>query len=87
MKKFIPSYNNKKIQHALKCIHVCGTNGKGSTVNYMKEVLKKQGYIVGTFTSPALISRLDVVRINDEWIKEQFIVDVANRYVDNWLKY
>ena len=76
-----------KIQHALKCIHVCGTNGKGSTVNYMKEVLKKQGYIVGTFTSPALISRLDVVRINDEWIKEQFIVDVANRYVDNWLKY
>ena len=53
----------------------------------MKEVLKKQGYIVGTFTSPALISRLDVVRINDEWIKEQFIVDVANRYVDNWLKY
>ena len=75
------------IQHALKCIHVCGTNGKGSTVNYMKEVLKKQGYTVGTFTSPALISRLDVVRINDEWIKEQFIVDVANRYVDNWLKY
>ena len=75
------------IQHALKCIHVCGTNGKGSTVNYMKEVLIKQGYTVGTFTSPALISRLDVVRINDEWIKEQFIVDVANRYVDNWLKY
>ena len=51
------------------------------------DTLKKQGYTVGTFTSPALISRLDVVRINDEWIKEQFIVDVANRYVDNWLKY
>ena len=74
-------------QDELKFIHISGTNGKGSTVNYMKEVLKKQGYIVGTFTSPALISRLDVVRINDEWIKEQFIVDVANRYVDNWLKY
>ena len=84
-KKYMQEFYN--IQHALKCIHVCGTNGKGSTVNYMKEVLKKQGYIVGTFTSPALISRLDVVRINDEWIKEQFIVDVANRYVDNWLKY
>ena len=84
-KKYMQEFYN--IQHALKCIHVCGTNGKGSTVNYMKEVLKKQGYTVGTFTSPALISRLDVVRINDEWIKEQFIVDVANRYVDNWLKY
>lgn len=84
-KKYMQEFYN--IQHALKCIHVCGTNGKGSTVNYMKEVLIKQGYTVGTFTSPALISRLDVVRINDEWIKEQFIVDVANRYVDNWLKY
>lgn len=30
------------IQRALKCIHVCGTNGKGSTVNYMKEVLKNR---------------------------------------------
>ena len=84
-KKYMQEFYN--IQHALKCIHVCGTNGKGSTVNYMKEVLKKQGYVVGTFTSPALISRLDVVRINDEWIDEQFIVDVANRYVDDWLKY
>ena len=84
-KKYMQEFFN--IQHALKCIHVCGTNGKGSTVNYMKEVLKKQGYQVGTFTSPALISRLDVVRINDQWIDEQFIVDVANRYVDTWLEY
>lgn len=84
-KNYMQEFYN--IQHALKCIHVCGTNGKGSTVNYMKEVLVKQGYRVGTFTSPALISRLDVVRINDQWIDEQFIVDVANRYVDDWLKY
>ena len=84
-KKYMQEFFN--IQYVLKCIHVCGTNGKGSTVNYMKEVLKKQGYQVGTFTSPALISRLDVVRINDQWIDEQFIVDVANRYVDTWLEY
>ena len=52
----------------------------------MKEVLKKQGYIVGTFTSPALISRLDVVRINDEWIKEQFIIDEEKRKEEKWKK-
>lgn len=28
-----------------------------------------------------------MVRINDQWIDEQFIVDVANRYVDTWLEY
>ena len=33
-------------------IHVAGTNGKGSTVTFIKDLLVKQGYHVGTFTSP-----------------------------------
>lgn len=74
-------------QLALRCIHIGGTNGKGSTTNYIKEVLKKTGYQVGTFTSPALITRLDVIRINDVNIDEQTVVALANRYVDIWLKY
>lgn len=74
-------------QLALKCIHIGGTNGKGSTTNYIKEVLLRAGYRVGTFTSPALKTRLDVIRINDRHIDEQFMVDIANRYVDRWLEY
>lgn len=84
-KRFMDDMNNPQL--ALKCIHVGGTNGKGSTTNYIKEVLKKEGYTVGTFTSPALISRLDVIRINDVNIDEQSLIDFSNRYVDIWLKY
>lgn len=75
------------LQNHLKTIHVCGTNGKGSTVNYLKEVLKLQGYRVGTFTTPALVSRLDIIRINDVWIDEEFVLKIANRYMDSWLEY
>ncbi|MEF2925669.1 MAG: folylpolyglutamate synthase/dihydrofolate synthase, partial [Catenibacterium sp.] len=36
-------------QTKLTCVHIGGTNGKGSTTNYTKEVLKCAGYKVGTF--------------------------------------
>ena len=83
--RFMNDMNNPQL--ALPCVHIGGTNGKGSTTNYIKEVLKKAGYRVGTFTSPALEKRLDVMRINDIHIDEQAIVDMANRYVDIWLEY
>lgn len=74
-------------QHLLKCIHVGGTNGKGSTVNYIRSVLQHASYRVGTFTSPALVNRREVIRINNVPISEEDIVDIANRYMDEWLKY
>lgn len=36
----------------LRCIHIAGTNGKGSTAAYLTAVLRAAGYTVGTFTSP-----------------------------------
>ena len=38
--------------NGLRCIHVGGTNGKGSTSAYLTHILKEAGYTVGTFTSP-----------------------------------
>ena len=38
----------------LKCIHVAGTNGKGSICMYLYEILKEAGYKVGLYTSPFL---------------------------------
>lgn len=75
------------VQLALKCIHIGGTNGKGSTTNYIKQVLIKAGYRVGTFTSPALVTRLDVIRVNDINIDADFFVAMANHYVDQWLEF
>lgn len=39
-------------EKGLKCIHIGGTNGKGSTSAYLTAVLRAAGYRVGTFTSP-----------------------------------
>ncbi len=38
----------------LDCIHIAGTNGKGSTASYIAESLQEAGYKVGLFSSPYL---------------------------------
>lgn len=84
-KRYMNDHGNP--QYQLQCIHIGGTNGKGSTTNDIKEVLKLSGYQVGTFTSPALHSRLDIIRINDIFIDDQMMVYYANKYMDEWLDY
>ncbi|WP_027088797.1 GNAT family N-acetyltransferase [Thomasclavelia saccharogumia] len=84
-KQYMEDLGNPQL--ILDCVHIGGTNGKGSTTNYIKEVLKQAGYKIATFTSPALYSRLDIIRINDQFIDEQTMVNYSNRYVDLWLKY
>ena len=39
-------------QDSLKCIHVAGTNGKGSTCAIIASILQEAGYRVGLYTSP-----------------------------------
>ena len=51
----------------LKVIHVAGTNGKGSTCSYLKDVLKTK-YRVGLYTSPGMLSFNDRIRVNDDFI-------------------
>ncbi len=58
-------------QDHLHCIHVAGTNGKGSTCNYLKDILVSQGYKVGMFTSPHLITHRDRIRINEDYISHE----------------
>jgi dihydrofolate synthase/folylpolyglutamate synthase len=38
----------------VKCVHVAGTNGKGSTSHMLASVLQEAGYKVGLYTSPHL---------------------------------
>jgi dihydrofolate synthase/folylpolyglutamate synthase len=40
----------------LKVIHVGGTNGKGSVSAMMASILREEGYRVGLYTSPHLVS-------------------------------
>ena len=52
----------------LKVIHVGGTNGKGSTIAFLKNMLEKMGLRVGVFSSPYLIHYTDQIAINGESI-------------------
>ncbi len=52
----------------LNKIQVAGTNGKGSTSIWLRDLLMKKGYRVGVFTSPHLVSHTERIRVNNECI-------------------
>jgi dihydrofolate synthase/folylpolyglutamate synthase len=49
----------------LRCIHVAGTKGKGSTCAFIAAILQRAGYRVGLYTSPHLSSFRERIRILD----------------------
>ena len=61
-------------------IHIAGTNGKGSTVNYLRSILNAHGYKVGTFTSPYLICHNDRIRVDDVPISDEDLLYYINKY-------
>lgn len=62
----------------LKCIHVAGTNGKGSTSHMLASVLQEAGYKVGLYTSPHLKDFRERIKINGVEITEDFVCDFIN---------
>lgn len=54
----------------LKVIHIGGTNGKGSTIAFLKNLLEKLGLRVGVFSSPYLIHYTNQISINGKSISE-----------------
>lgn len=59
----------------LKCIHVAGTNGKGSTSHLLASVFQEAGYKVGLYTSPHLKDFRERIKINGEDISEDFVTE------------
>ncbi|MDD7281638.1 bifunctional folylpolyglutamate synthase/dihydrofolate synthase [Floccifex sp.] len=53
---------------AVSKIQVGGTNGKGSTCQWLQGLLKNSGFKVGVFTSPHLISHFERIVVNNEMI-------------------
>lgn len=57
-----------------KAIHIAGTNGKGSVGEIISTILTEQGFKVGHFSSPFVVSDLEQITINQNQItQEQFI--------------
>lgn len=70
-------------QEKIRCIHIGGTNGKGSVVSMLASILQTAGYRVGAFTSPHLVSYVERYTINGLPIAE---VEFA-RYLAEVLEY
>ncbi len=60
-------------------IHVTGTNGKGSTIAFMRELFVSHGKKVGTFTSPHIVSIHDRICINGEPISDADFIRIADQ--------
>lgn len=75
----------------LQCIHVAGTNGKGSTSHFLAAVLQEAGYKVGLYTSPHLKDFRERIKINGIEISEDFVCEFIEKnkpfFEDNQLSF
>ncbi len=65
----------------LKVIHIAGTNGKGSTVSFIKDILKED-YKVGSFVSPHLITYCDRIKIGDKEISQEDFAELGEFIIE-----
>lgn len=66
-------------ERKIKCIHVAGTNGKGSTSHMLASVLQEAGYKTGLYTSPHLKEFRERIKIDGKEISEDFVVKFINQ--------
>lgn len=60
-------------QEKIQCIHIGGTNGKGSTSNMLASVLQEAGYKVGLYNSPHLIDFTERIKVNGKNCSKEFV--------------
>lgn len=69
-------------QNSLRCVHIGGTNGKGSTVAMVSSCLRACGYTVGTYTSPHLVDIRERIAINGQMISHHHFTELAGRIAE-----
>lgn len=66
-------------QEKIKCIHIGGTNGKGSSSNMLASVLQEAGYKVGLYNSPHLIDFTERIKVNGKNCNKEFVFDFIQK--------
>jgi dihydrofolate synthase/folylpolyglutamate synthase len=66
-------------QNEFRCVHVAGTNGKGSVSAFLAEMLHQADYRVGLYTSPHLHSFTERVRLDGEPLKQELLPALAQK--------
>lgn len=57
-------------------IHLAGTNGKGSTLSFLRSIFTENGYRVHTYTSPHLVNFNERITLNGAEISDEFLTEV-----------
>jgi dihydrofolate synthase / folylpolyglutamate synthase len=60
---------------AYRCIHVAGTNGKGSIASALATILNQSGHVTGLYTSPHLVRFNERIRIDGKMISDREVVE------------
>jgi dihydrofolate synthase/folylpolyglutamate synthase len=76
-KQLCAALNNP--QKRFKCIHIAGTNGKGSVSHILAAILQTAGYKTGLYTSPHLKDFRERIKVNGAMCTKEFIIDFTER--------
>ena len=71
-------------QTNLKCIHIAGTNGKGSTAHMLASVLQEAGNKVGIFTSPHMEDFRERIKINGHEISKKTVIEFVKQHKESF---
>lgn len=70
----------------LRCYHVAGSNGKGSTSSFLASILMEMGYKVGLYTSPHFVRFNERIKINGKEIDDEYLIEFIrklDKYIDD----
>jgi dihydrofolate synthase/folylpolyglutamate synthase len=70
-------------QRRLKCIHIAGSNGKGSTSHMLAAIFQQAGYRTGLYTSPHLVDFRERIRINGAMVPKEFVTRFVATHREN----
>lgn len=85
---YVPSLQNIKDllsylgnpEQKMRCVHIAGTNGKGSTSHFCASILQESGYNVGLYTSPHIVDFSERIRVNGQNITKQYVVSFVKKH-------
>ncbi|WP_202410037.1 bifunctional folylpolyglutamate synthase/dihydrofolate synthase [Halobacillus litoralis] len=72
----------KRLGHPEKkfrSVHIAGTNGKGSTLSFLRHILQQQGMSVGTFTSPYIERFNERISVDGQPIHDEVLAELVIR--------
>ena len=67
-------------ERSFPCIHIAGTNGKGSVAHMLAAILQQQGYKTGLATSPHLKDFRERIRINGRMIPKSWVTSFVKQH-------